>query len=414
MTEPKHSTMTNFFDNNLRRQIVTREKLDSKNMSRIFQQNRALGYVSNHVPATVRFVSGRKENCVSTCIGKSFQTFNCTHFRLLAVSGLHPHDIQCLASDKFLIYSACGNVIYGWRRGNEIKHKYIGHKSKVHQLLPFGEHLITVDEDSLLKVWDKRSESVYLEIPFQNETFKISAVVHPNTYINKILIGSTQGGLQLWNVRHGKLIHTYGGFDSKITVLEQSPAIDVTAVGLANGKIVLLNLKVDQVLMEFSQEWGTVTGISFRNDGPPMMATSSTNGQITFWNLEEKKIVSTLRAHDDGIFTLKFLPNEPLLLTTSLDNSLKLWIFDKLDGNPRLLRYREGHSAAPLCIRYHGAKGDSILSSGEDSSLRIFSTVSETLNASLGRASYNRKASKKMSKLHRLKASQRNLTIKEF
>jgi U3 small nucleolar RNA-associated protein 21 len=46
---------------------------------------------------------------------------------------------------------------------------------------------------------------------------------------------------------------------------------------------------------------------------------------------------------------------------------------------------------------YHGANGDSILSSGEDSSLRIFSTVSETLNVSLGRASYNRKVSKKIS-----------------
>lgn len=359
--------------------------------------------MSNNVPATIRYVAGRKENCVTTCVGKSFQTFNCTHFRLLAVSGLHQYDIQCLASDKFLIFSASGNIIYGWRRGNEIKHKYIGHKSKVHQLLPFGQHLISVDEDSLLKVWDKKSESVYLEIPFQNETFKISAVTHPNTYINKILIGSEQGGLQLWNVRHGKLIYTFSSFDSKITVLEQTPAVDIAAVGLANGKVVLLNLKVDKILMEFTQEWGIVTGISFRTDGPPMMATSSSNGQIAFWNLEEKKIVSTLLSHDDSVFTLKFLPNEPLLLTTSLDNSLKLWIFDKLDGNPRLLRYREGHSAPPLCIRYHGAKGDSILSAGEDSSLRIFSTVSETLNVSLGRASYNRKASKKISEFYRIR-----------
>lgn len=368
-------------------------------MSRVYQQNRALGYVSNHIPATIRYVAGRKENCVSTCVGKSFQTFNCTHFRLLAVSGLHPQDIQCLASDKFLIFSASGNIIYGWRRGNEIKHKYIGHKAKVHLLLPFGHHLISVDEDSLLKIWDKKDESLYLEIPFQNDTFKVSAIMHPNTYINKILVGSDQGGLQLWNVRHGKIIHTFSGFDSQITVLEQAPALDVAAIGLSSGKIILLNLKVDTVLMEFTQEWGAVMGISFRTDGPPMMATSSNNGQIAFWNLEEKKVVVTLLAHTEGVFTLKFLPNEPLLLTTSSDNSLKLWIFDKLDGNPRLLRYREGHSSSPLFIRYHGAKGDAILSAGEDSSLRIFSTISETLNASLGRASYNRKVSKKISKL---------------
>lgn len=76
---------------------------------------------------------------------------------------------------------------------------------------------------------------------------------------------------------------------------------------------------------------------------------------------------------------------------------MKLWIFDLSDGGARLLRIREGHHAPPLCIRYHGSNGQTILSSGEDSSLRVFSTISETLNKSMGKASYNKKASKKKS-----------------
>lgn len=76
---------------------------------------------------------------------------------------------------------------------------------------------------------------------------------------------------------------------------------------------------------------------------------------------------------------------------------MKLWIFDMTDGGARMLRIREGHTAPPLCIRYHGMNGQTILSSGEDSSLRSFSTISETLNKSFGKASYNRKASKKKS-----------------
>ena len=85
------------------------------------------------------------------------------------------------------------------------------------------------------------------------------------------------------------------------------------------------------------------------------------------------------------------------MLTTSPDNSMKLWIFDMPDGGARLLRIREGHNAPPLSIRYHGSTGESILSSGEDSSMRVFSTISETLNKSMGCASYNRKASKRKS-----------------
>lgn len=66
--------------------------------------------------------------------------------------------------------------------------------------------------------------------------------------------------------------------------------------------------------------------------------------------------------------------------------------------SPVSILIREGHSAPPLCINYHGSRGEHILSAGEDASLRVFSTVSETLNKSLGKASYNRKASKKRSK----------------
>ena len=44
----------------------------------------------------------------------------------------------------------------------------------------------------------------------------------------------------------------------------KAPAIDIAAVGLQSGKIVLHNLKFDEVLMTFLQEFGPVTSISFR------------------------------------------------------------------------------------------------------------------------------------------------------
>lgn len=44
----------------------------------------------------------------------------------------------------------------------------------------------------------------------------------------------------------------------------QAPAVDVVAVGLQNGKIFLHNLKFDEIVMRFMQDWGAVTSISFR------------------------------------------------------------------------------------------------------------------------------------------------------
>ena len=92
---------------------------------------------------------------------------------------------------------------------------------------------------------------------------------------------------------------------------------------------------------------------------------------------------------------MQCLPNEPLMVTSSPDNSLKIWIFDQPDGGGRLLRERSGHASPPSFVRFHGNDGKHVLSAGQDSTVRAFSTQHDRLNRSLGRASYNKKRSKK-------------------
>lgn len=59
---------------------------------------------------------------------------------------------------------------------------------------------------------------------------------------------------------------------------------------------------------------------------------------------------------------------------------------------------REGHSQPPSMVAHCEPTGHNLLAAGSDSSLHIMNTVSETFNKSLGKASHNRKASKKKSK----------------
>lgn len=311
--------------------------------SSVFLPSRGLGYVSNHIPLQVRYIKSRKENLIITCVGKSFHTYGISHFGLLSVSGLHHDDINCMTADAYHVYTAVNNVIYAWRRGTELKHTYKGHKKNVHLMIPFGAHLISVDESSNVKIWDIKAETVHFELTFSNETFNIRAILHPSTYINKILLASDNGSMQLWNINNAKLIYTFKGWKAGISCLEQAPAIDVVAIGLTTGRIILHNLKFDETLMEFTQDWGIVTSISFRTDGSPIMATGSACGHIVFWDLEERKVSSQLQAAHDGAVTgMVCLSNEPLVITSSPDNTLKLWIFDMTDGGARLLRIREG------------------------------------------------------------------------
>lgn len=310
----------------------------------------------------------------------------------------HDSDITCMDSDSEYVFTAAGRHVYAWKHGHRwLQHTYSGHESSIKAILAFGPYIISIDENNSMVVNDIKTEEFVVEIPFHKNYFDVSCLMHPATYLNKILLGSKQGSMKLFNVRSLDVVFQFSGWNSGIVVVEQSPAVDVVGIGLANGLIILHNLKFDESIMKFKQEWAPVTAISFRTDGPPLMVTASEAGHAVVWDLEKQKVSQQLRSiHSGSVEGAKYLANERLLVTSSSDNSLRVWSFSDYEEEGRLLHEREGHSDPPTCTRFYGPKGNHVLSSGLDSTLRCFSILSERLNRSFGYASYNRKYAKKV------------------
>ena len=193
-----------------------------------------------------------------------------------------PELIQCVAlnHDGAGVFAAYKNVIKLFVRATE-KSTFLGHEGDVHTLLPFGDHLLSIDSENCLKIWDVREKGrrnpvsitfnirstaaeLYGEVHFDLATFLVTCAVHPSTYLNKILLGSRQGALQLWNVHTNTMVYTFKGWGSAVMTLAQSTAIDVVGVGLESGCVLIHNLRYDETLMKFQQDWGPVTAISFR------------------------------------------------------------------------------------------------------------------------------------------------------
>jgi U3 small nucleolar RNA-associated protein 21 len=106
--------------------------------------------------------------------------------------------------------------------------------------------------------------------------FTATCVLHPATYLNKILVGSSQGSLQLWNIRTKSCIHRFSPTNlqslpssssspSPITALVQSPAIDVVGIGFASGEISVYDVRADERIMRIFMEGGAVRSLSFRS-----------------------------------------------------------------------------------------------------------------------------------------------------
>lgn len=367
--------------------------------SSLFSGFRVLGLYSNHVPHALRYHRKHREFYVLTAVGKSFHTFNVNRLGIVSVSNSLSDDITCVAADRMLVFAAAGREVSAFARNKEVVMRYHGHRQEVRLLLPLGDQLISADSGGDVIVWDVQGGDIYLQLHFDPATFDLSAMMHPSTYLNKVLLGSSQGALQLWNIKTSKLLFTFPGWSAGVTVLQQSPAVDVVGVGTATGRIIIHNIRLDETLMSFTQDWGPISSLAFRTDGPPVVASGSPQGHIAFWDLERRQLIAQQRhAHSTAVAAATFLHGEPLLVTNGADNAIKVWIFDQEGGGARLLRSRQGHSAPPTTIRHHGNDGKNILSAGQDGTLQSFSTVHERFNKNLGHGSINKKKEQKKKK----------------
>ena len=287
-----------------------------------------------------------------------------------------------------------------------------------------------------------------------------SALCHPPAYVDKVLVAFSGGGLQLWNVAAGAKLHTFrnhgpnrrsgagvgagigGGLDRKgspssisITALEASPALDVVAVGRADGSVTLLDARADAALAVFEQAagprassnvgglssaastaapavpaglvpssyppsspassspllgCGAITSLAFSTGpGVPLLAAGGGSGGVGFWNLETRTLAGALpRAHAgaggggigsdsslSGVTGLHLFPGEPRLASAGRDNAIKQWA---LDGDAAAGRgpapgAREGDLARLLRSREGHAAPPTLLRFYGDGGSRVLS-----------------------------------------
>ncbi|THH13858.1 hypothetical protein EW146_g6403 [Bondarzewia mesenterica] len=361
---------------------------------RLFAPFRALGLITNHVPFALqaRSYKGSTDGPrihLLTCLGKSWALWEAGKMGLLFVGPDAAEPISSMIMDGDAVWIAAGSHIVKYLRGKEATHLTNPFGTSIVSILVFGSQLLALTDDGgRLLLWDTLEEVFQSEIQFEHG-FVATHMLHPATYLNKILVASSDGRLQLWNIRSQTCIHHFSSnalsssasnASTAITALAQSPAIDVVGIGFASGEISLHDIRADERLMRIFMREGGVRALSFRTDGHPVLASASQSGHISLWDLSANgRLLHTVRgAHDEAITALEWIPGQPVLVSSGEDNSVKQWLFDSPTSAPRLLKYRSGHHTPPHLIRYYGEDGKQLLTASRDRSLRCTSVVRDS------------------------------------
>ncbi|CAJ0916794.1 unnamed protein product, partial [Mesorhabditis belari] len=127
-------------------------------------------------------------------------------------------------------------------------------------------------------------------------------------------------------------------------------------LGGDNGKLRLYNIRTGKLIHEFQSKF----------DAP-----------ITV--LEVGRIANV---HKGAVTSLYFMPAEPIMVSTSSDNSMRTWVLDQMDGMPRQLVINEGHSLPVKTVIF--SSNHEVVSAGLDGSVRKYSVMDAVTRQKLG------------------------------
>ncbi|ROW05366.1 hypothetical protein VSDG_00341 [Cytospora chrysosperma] len=416
----------------------------SPNASRIFAPFRTVGLVS---PTSVPFTSiplGKTTFQITTSVGRSLQTYDLKRgLNLVFITRPQaPADITATYAWKEKVLAAWGDSRNGgsqgfwvFQRGKKVAELElpIDLDQPIRQILIFGSWIVACCS-TRIEVWKTATLEHYTTLhtaaskPGDNEL--TGGICNMPTYLNKVLVGRRDGWVEIWNISTGKLIYTILPPSPKcgaVVCLEPTPALSLLAISYSNGPLIIQDILMDKRVIQLmaGTEDAPVTAISFRTDGQGagqdgrkdgVMATATTkNGDVTFWDLNKGgRIMGVLRsAHNPparegpvvggGVSKIEFLPGQPVIVSSGLDNSLKSWIFDEQPFSPipRVLHSRSGHAGPVTCLEFLPTDFDGseagnkwLLSGGKDRSLWGWSLRRDGQSTELSQGAIRKKAKK--------------------
>lgn len=142
--------------------------------------------------------------------------------------------IVALACSGDVTFAAVGGDIVECRRVHT-QGVYHGHTANIIQMMVLGDVLVSLGKDGTVKMWRIGEYEEPLGEIVLPDDFSPTCMVHPATYLNKILIGGDDGRMQLWNISSNKMIYEFSSLGAGVRCLESSPALDIVAVGLSDG-----------------------------------------------------------------------------------------------------------------------------------------------------------------------------------
>ena len=191
-----------------------------------------------------------------------------------------------------------------------------------------------------------------------------SVCFHPKE--NKLLSGSWDKTIQVWDIAKEESILKLSGHEDAITSVEFAPNGNQLISASQDKRAILWDISGKIPILNKIRHKSLITDTTVSLDGK-FLASSSNNKEIRIWEIETGTQLKKITGHDDVITSIDFSPDGKTLVSGSEDKTINLWNID----NQSCIKTFKGHEDWVQCVCF-STNGKFIASGSGDKTIKLW------------------------------------------
>jgi hypothetical protein len=204
-------------------------------------------------------------------------------------------------------------------------------------LRTFSEHLsatwalvFTADGKSIITGQDRNV--VLWRNAAGGQIEKLAMLGHTSTVLTvaisadskKILSGSRDKTIKIWNADTGELLKDIPNMISNVNALNCHPTLSTFISSGSNSKILIWDLNDYSLTDSISTDGGEIYSLIFHPSGK-YIASAGSNGNIYIFSYNDKTLLRVLEGHSKIVKSIKFNREGTILVSGSYDETVRIW-----------------------------------------------------------------------------------------
>lgn len=226
---------------------------------------------------------------------------------------------------------------------------------------PNGKTLISSGEDADLHfwVWPEKDSKVSF---FDHYSYVFSLAVTPDS---QFVVTGSLGGIRVWSLDPPRFLYQLEDFGTPGYALAMHPNGFLVASGDDKGQVTFWNLRDRSIVSRFSAHSRTISGLVITPDQKTII-TASHDGTIKLWDLASGDLLDTWTGHTGKIQSIALSPNGKVLASSGIDG-VRLWRVE----TGRLLRHLRDHNEQVNVLAF-SPNGQYLASGGFDKVVNLW------------------------------------------